>query len=250
MMPGDLIGFLFIGACMLGVIGLVALIFRKRKKVTLVVSALLLVSYGIYFFAFPSLQAAKHEKSYLVLTQYLAQQYPDQQFTIVPEHYEVGVAPGDFDVHDVRTPNRGVSLRVIENNEVVQIATWTKPVDRQEDLWQELLLYYKETYQLGQPIDHIKKLAYYNEGSFTVFGLKVDGNMAIAVYDYFDGGYQLEAIEEFAHEEVVHLVHNDQLLVLVTDKNTASNVTITLANGEKRVFDVTPKQAQILVENL
>lgn len=248
MMPADLIGFMFLGVCMLIVIGIMALVFRKRKKVTLIISSLLIISYSIYFFAFPSIQANKHEKSYAVLTEYLAQQYPDQQFTIVPEHYEVGVAPGDFDVHDVRTSNRGVSLRV-NGNEVVQIATWTKPVDRQEDLWQELLLYYKETYQLDQPMDYIKELAYYNEGSFTVFGLKVDGNAAIAVYDYFDGGYRLEAIEEFAHEEVVHLVHNDQLLVLVTDKNAAATVTIALEDGE-RSFDVTPKQAQILVEKL
>ena len=250
MMPGDLIGFLFIGACMLVVIVIVALIFRKRKKVTLIISTLLIIGYSIYFFAFPSIQASKHQKSYAVISEYLQQHYPKQQFTVVPEEYELGIAAGDFYINDVRTPNRGVMMRVKENKVVVQIATWSNPVDRQEDVWQELLLFYKETYKLDQPIDNIQKLAYYEDGQFTVFGLKVDENLAIAVFDYFEGGFSLEGIEEFAYDEAVHMIHNDQLLVFVTNDNTASTVEIMLENGEQRSFDVTPKQAQILVEDL
>lgn len=249
MMPGDLIGFLFIGACMLVVIVIVALVFRKRKKIALIISVLLLIGYGIYFFAFPSIQASKHQKSYVVLSDYLQKQYPTQQFDVIPEEYEVGIAAGDFYINDVRTPNRGVSLRV-NNNEVVQIATWSNPVEKQEDVWQDLLLHYKEIYQLGQPIDQIQKLAYYEDGRFTVFGLKVDENLAIAVYDYFEGGYGLERIEEFSKGDVVHLIHNDQLLVFVTSENAAATIEIPLENGEKRLLDVTPNEAQLLVEDL
>lgn len=187
MMLGDLIGFLFIGACMLVVIVIVALIFRRRKKVTIVISALLILSYSIYFLAFPSIQASKHQKSYTVLRDYLQQQYPTQQFNVIPEEYELGIAPGDFYINDMRTPNRGVIMRVKDYKEVVQQATWSNPVEQQEDVWQELLLHYKETYQLGQPIDQIQKLAYYEDGRFTVFGLKVDEKLAIAVFDYFEG---------------------------------------------------------------
>lgn len=250
MMPGDLIGFLFIGACMLVVIVIVALIFRKRKKVTLVISTLLIISYSIYFFAFPSIQQYKHKKSYAELSEYLQQQYPTQQFTVVPEEYELGIAAGDFYINDVRTPNRGVTMRVKDNKQVVQIATWSNPVEKQQDVWQELLLHYNEIYQLGQSIDKIQKLAYYEDGRFTVFGLKVDEKLAIAVFDYFEGGYSLELMEEFAYADVVHLSHNDQLLVFVTDDNTASTLEIMLENGEQRSLDVMPKQAQILVEDL
>ena len=250
MRPGDLIGFLFIGACMLVVIVIVALIFRKRKKVTFVISTALLLGYAIYFFAFPSIQASKHQKSYVVLSDYLQQQYPTQTFDVIPEEYELGIAAGDFYINDVRTPNRGVMMRVKDNKQVVQIATWSNTVEQQEDVWQELLLHYKETYQLGQPIDQIQKLAYYEDGRFTVFGLKVDENLAIAVYDYFEGGYGLERIEEFSKADVVHLIHNDQLLVFVTSENAAATIEIPLENGEKRLLDVTPNEAQLLVEDL
>ena len=205
MMPGDLIGYLFFGVCLFLTIVILFFALRKHRKVFFILSSILAVSYMSYYFAYPSIQSYKHEKSYEVMKSYLAQMYPNQQFTIRPTVYEAGIQPNEFYVHDDRTPNLGVVLRVKKENEVVQIATWSNSHNwRQEDIWQELILHYKETYELDQPIHFIQKLAQFIDGPLTIFGLKIGDKLAIAVYNYEQAGFSLNYIEEFEQQQIVN----------------------------------------------
>lgn len=229
MMPGDLIGYLFFGGCLILISAILFFILKKHRRVALIMSSILAIGYISIYFAYPSIQSNKHEKSYAVMKNYLAQMYPSQQFTISPTVYEAGVQPNEFYIHDVRTPNYGVVMRVKKKNEVVQISTWSNSQNlRQEDIWQELILHYKETYELDQPIDQIQKLAQFIDGPLTIFGLKIGDKLAIAVFNYEQAGYSLNYVEEFEQKDIVHGYYEN--LHIIFDTSNEQEPTISVEN--------------------
>ena len=139
MRPGELIIFLLVGAALLVVILISWIIFRKRKKWAIVLSAVLVVGYVGYYLYFPTLKVNTHAKRYEQVIHYLAENYPNQEFTVTPEHFEEGYWVGRFEVNDLNTPTIGVTLRVDKKGQVTQIGHWSnRGFPSQEELWQEL----------------------------------------------------------------------------------------------------------------
>ena len=128
MSPSENIYFFLIGVTIVAAIMIIWLIFRKRKKVALVFTSVMVIGFVSYYAYYPTLKVNKHAKRYEQVVHYLTEKYPDRIFSISPKKYERGYTVGDFKVNDIETPNIGVTLRVDKEGRVAQTSWWSVPV--------------------------------------------------------------------------------------------------------------------------
>jgi hypothetical protein len=114
MSPSEYIYFFLIGFTVLAVIMFIWLIFRKQKKWAIALTSVLVISYAGYYIHYPTLKVSMHAERYEQVMDYLAVNYPDKEYTILPKHYEEGYTVGNFQVNDIETPTSGVTFRVNE----------------------------------------------------------------------------------------------------------------------------------------
>ncbi|WP_438311708.1 hypothetical protein [Sporosarcina sp. FA9] len=204
MNPGELISFFNIGFA--GVIAIIILwfIFRKRRKLVIALTSMLVLGYIGYFLYYPTLKINTHTKGYGIVIEYLDMNYPDKEFTISPQHYEAGYTVGDFQVNDIETPTIGVTLRVDKEKKVMQIGTWSNlEYPTQQELWREIESIYGEANTLDKDIAEISKKDEWFDGELTAFALTIDDLPAIALFNYSKAGYSLLELREEDFEDYV-----------------------------------------------
>ena len=185
MNPSESISFLLFGLLGLVIIAVTWFVFRKRKKWAIAVTALLVIGYIGYYAYYPTLKMNTHAAKYDQITEYLESNYPNRQFTVRPEHYGDGHTVGTFDINDKETPEMGVTLIVDDEGEARQIGNWTDGgYPDQKNLWEELEFHYGKDYTLDREDGEITRKDEWINGELTVFALTIDGNPAIAVYEY------------------------------------------------------------------
>lgn len=96
MSPGELIYFLAIGFVVIAASIVLWFIFRKRKKLAIMLASILVIGYIGYLLYYPTLKTNTHTEAYETVGEYLGKSYPDKEFTITPKHYEEGFTVGDF----------------------------------------------------------------------------------------------------------------------------------------------------------
>ena len=253
MRPGELIIFLLAGAALLAVILISWVIFRKRKKWAIVLTAVLVVGYTGFYLYFPTLKVNMHAKRYEQVIQYLAENYPNQEFTIIPEHFEEGYRVGQFRVNDRKTPMVGVTLRVDKKGQVTQGGTWggvwtNREYPSQRELWQELEYTFRDDYTLDMEIAEVTKQDEWIDGSLTVFALTIDNMPTIAIFTYSSGGYGLLDIQQGAHEGFVFIEHDGNVFIYIDERYQEETITIHLENREDYTLKTEQNKGRLIVE--
>ena len=201
MSPGENIYFFLIGVPVVAAIMLIWFIFRKRKRLAIVFTSVLVIGYIGYYAYYPTLNMNKHAKGYGQVVHYLTEKYPGRMFTISPEHYEPGYKVADFNVNDSETPMIGVTLRSDKEGQVTQTSYRSNfDYPTQQELWREIKFIYGEPYTLDKDIADISKEDEWMDGELTAFALTINDMPAIALYNYSKAGYGLLELKQEKHE--------------------------------------------------
>lgn len=244
----ETITFLFIGLAVLLAVGIVWFLFRKRKKWAIGLTSLLVAGYIGYYVYYPYLQVSVHAEKYEQVSEYLETNYPDREFTIIPEHYEVGYTVGHFDINDIKTPDIGVGLYVDKNGLIEQTGYWTDGAfPTQGELWRELEFTYGESYTLDKDDIEITKQDEWIEGELTVFALAIDNMPAIAVYEYSTGGYGSLDLQVAENDLVVFAEMEKYTFVYIDERHKGETAVIVLKNGETISVDVSEHKGKLFV---
>lgn len=226
-------------------------IFNKRKKWALGLIILFFIAYISFYFYFPTLKVKQHEKRYEVLVNYLADNYPDQQFHIEPKHYESGYQVGTFTIYDFKTPNIGVTLRVDCNDHVEQISSWTNDdYPSQQSLWQEVEFLYFKDYALEQEVATVINHDMFIDDELTVFALTINEKPAIAIFLYSQLSYELIELKLAENESFVSTQYDDYLFVFVNDRFQDEEITVPVLNGEAHTIFIDKRHNTLIVEPL
>jgi len=250
MSPGELIYFLLFGVALLAVILLIWLVFRKMKKLVILLTSMLVIGYAGYYAYFPTLKVITHAKRYEQLLDYLEREYPNKEFTIEPEKYEEGYTVGQFAVNDRLTPKIGTTLRVNKEGQVTQIGTWSKQeYPQRQDLWREIEFIYGEPYTLDKEKIEITKQDEWIEGKLTAFALTIDDTPSIALFTYSDGGYGLLDLQQGEREGFVFIEEEGYVFIYIDKSYEGEMVTFQLKNGEEYSLDTDRNKGKLIVEN-
>lgn len=234
MTPAELIYFCLIAFILLIVILLLAYIFRKRKKIILAIIIPLIIGYISFIAYYPSLKIKTHAERFIQLESYLNEAYPDQQFSVTPEHFEPGYTVGQFSVHKKETPQIGIELKVDKHGKVTQVSTWTKDeYPTRENLWKVLEFQLLEAYTLDKNIPIITKIDFWFNGELTVFALKIDGSPAIAVFTYSTAGYSFQHFVEGKPGDIISIETEDFVFAYMDEKYKDEAATIITKSGDQ-----------------
>lgn len=252
MSPGEYIYFFVIAFIIFLVISFIWFLFRKRRKLVIILSSVLVIGYIGYYLYFPTIKKNTHAERYEQISDYLDEAYPDQNFNISPEHYEAGFNVGEFNVYDIKSPTMGVRYRVNDTGEVRQVSTWsTNNYPMQEELWEEIAFFYGETYTLGKEIAEINKIDEWIEGELTAFALIIDNNPAIAIFNYADDvSYSLLDLQVGDSKGYVSIERDGNLFVYIDENYQGEKVTILLKNGEEYALNTSENKGRLIVEKL
>lgn len=224
-------------------------IFRKRRKLAITLTSLLVLGYIGGFLFYPTLKMNMHTKGYEIVIEFLEKNYPDKKFTVSPQHYEAGYTVGNFHVNDIETPKIGVTLFVGNENQVTQIGTWSNhEYPTQEELWREIEITYGETYTLDKKsIDIIKKDEWI-DGEQTAFALTIDDLPAIAIFNYSKAGYVLLELQEGEREGYVIIEKDGYVFIYADERYQGKTVSANLVKSKKFTFNVDQQKGKLIVE--
>ena len=249
MSPGEYIYFYLIGITVLAVIIFIWLIFRKRKKWAIALTSVLVIGYAGYYVYYPTLKVNTHAERYEQVIDYLAENYPDKEYNILPKHYEEGYTVGKFDVNDVETPSMGVTFRVDEEGQVTQTGTWSKrEYPKQQELWREIEFTYGETYTLDKEVVEVTKQDEWIDGELTAFALTIDNMPTIALFNYSRGGYGLLELRQGEREGFVSIEEDGYVFIYVDEQYQGEMVTLHLKNGEQYTLNIHQNKGRLIVE--
>ncbi|HSI67443.1 MAG TPA: hypothetical protein VK947_08515 [Planococcus sp. (in: firmicutes)] len=242
------ITFMFYGILLLFFIAIAWFVFRKRKKWAVGVTAVLLIGYIGYYAYYPVSQANEHAEKYEQVTEYLASNYPDRQFTVIPKRYEVGYSVGTFEINERDTPHMGVTLHVDDEGGVQQLSNWTNvEFPQQQDLWRELDFHYGGNYTLDRESVEITKQDEWIEGELTVFALDIDGKPAIAIYEYLQAGYAMLDLQESENEAFVFAETEGRVFVYIDENYKEDTVEVVLQDGTMFSVDTADRKGQLFL---
>lgn len=251
MKPGESIFFFMIGFLLLLIIVLIGFLLRKRRKVFIGFTVIVLISFISFYFYYPTLKKNTHAKRYEQIVEYLKDEYPNRKFSVIPEVYEEGYSVGQFDVNDVSSPNIGVTLRVNNGGQVVHTGSWSKYEDlAQDELYRSLEADYYLSYNLDQQIKDISKVDEIIEGSLTIFALDIDGNPALALYDYTKAGYSLLSFVEGEKGHFISRENKDVLYIHVDKDFQEDYILVPIEGGEKLRVDVQGRKGRLIAKSL
>lgn len=244
----ELIIYSLFGVLLLVIIAITWFVLRKRKKWTLVITAVLLIGYVGYYAYYPILKTSQHAEKYEKITEYLASNYPEREFTVEPDHFEAGVDVGTFNVNDKDTPDMGVTLHVDDEGQVLQISNWiSSDFPQQGDLWRELEFYYGGNYTLDSENSEITKQDEWIDGELTVFALNIDGRPAIAVYEYSAAGYGMLDFKEAESQTYAAAEAEGRMFVYISEQFGGESVEINMADGTTIEVDAANNKGELFV---
>lgn len=251
MHPRENIYFILIGVILLVVIILIWLIFRSRKKWAIAFSSMLVIGFVGYYLSFPTIKVNTHAERYEQVNDYLAENYPNKKFTILPKYYEEGYTVGQFDVNKMETPTIGVTLRVDKKGEVTQVGTWSnKEYPTQQELWQEIEFMYGETYTLDKEIAEITKQDEWMEGELTAFALSIDDMPAIALFHYSSKSFGLLELRQGERGGFISIEEEGYVFIYIDKSYQGEIVTIDLKNGEEYKLNVDQHKGKLIVKKI
>lgn len=245
MRPAESINFAIAGVLVLLFVIVTWFIFKKKKRIAISISVLLVTGFAAVYFYFPVYKAHEHADRFDVMMTYLGENYPGETFNVRREVYEPGVIVGEFDIAYTDTPEIGVTMQVERDGQVFQRSTWTDDsTPGQEELWRELPFFYGDEYTLGKQLPELKKVDQYIDGKLTVFALDINDHPAIAVYEYDRKGYGLLALEEGQEDEFVQIETGGKLFIYA-DKDIEEN-EIDLLNSHEP-FIISDQKGKLII---
>ena len=249
MRPGEMISFMLLGIVVFIVILLIFVILRKRKKLAIALIIPLMLGYVAYYISFPNSQENTHTKRYQQLEDYLGITYPEKHFVVSPQQFESGVNVGEFQVHQLDTPEIGVTLRVQKDGSVSQLATWTNSTyPTQQELWRELQINFLGDYTLDKEIPEIKKMDTWIDGELTVFALTIDDKPSIAIFTYSNEGYELIEVKEGKQGEIVTAEYEHYLFIYIDEHYVEDTATIHSKSGDTYTVNVIEQKEQLVIK--
>lgn len=250
MNPADNIYFLFIGSIVFAVCLLVLFLFRKRFKLGLIISGLLIMGVFVYYLAFPTIKTMKHTERYDLLLTYLNTTYPNGEFEIYPkpEEFNTGYPVGDFRVNRTELPSIGVGYYVAKDGSVNERSTWSKAdYPSQENLWKTLEETLTTGTGLNKTIPDIVKRDSWIDGKLSVFAVSVDDYPAIALYNYSPAGYGTIDYESGKAGETVVAEYDGKLFVFIDERSNEDSVTVTNVAGTRFELNVAEHKGKLVV---
>ncbi|WP_301108332.1 hypothetical protein [Sporosarcina sp.] len=249
MNPSELIYFFMIGIPVFTLAILLWFIFRRRKNIAVVLTAILLIGYISYILYYPTMKMHTHAERYEQVTDYLTKNYPERKFTILPEYYEQGYSVGQFDVSDTKTPAIGVTLRVDKKGQVTQTSSWSNlDYPTQQELWREIEYFYGEPYTLDKKLSNITKVDEWIDGELTAFALTIDETPAIALFTYSKEGYGLVDLQQGEREGFVVVESDGYVFVFTDEKYGGKSITKNLDKGKEFTLNIDQQKGRLIVE--
>lgn len=237
------------GSILLMIIAASWLIFRRKKKIALIITAVIAISYIGYYMYYPTGQKNMHAKRYDQLTAYLAETYPGDAFTVRPKQYEKGIQAGEFTVNRKETPEIGVTLHVDKAGTVKQTNYFTAGgILPQDELWKDLILYGNEWYTLDTELPEVVKKDSWTDGGLTVFAVTIGGKPVIALYTYSKEASGLLKAEEGEENGAAAVEYDGRLFVYADEAYEGSTVTVKLSSGFEKAVSVADRKGQLITE--
>jgi len=249
MSPSENIYFFLIGIPVVVAIIFIWLIFRKRKKIAIVFSSMLVIVYVGYYTYYPTLKENQHAMRYEQVDSYLTEKYPDGIFTISPKQYEEGHRVGDFYVNDIETPRIGATLHVDKEGLVAQTSWWSNSDNpTQREVWRTIEFSYGESYTLDKKIADITKEDEWINGELTAFALTINDIPAIALFNYSREGYGLVELKEEERDGFAIMEESGYIFIYVDERYQGETITVNLENGKEFSLNVQQQKGQLIVE--
>ena len=246
--PSELIYFIVIGVAVVIVTTILWFILRKKRRVAIGLTSMLVLGFIGYVLYFPTLKMNKHSEAYEIVGNYLDKNYPNRVFTVVPEHYEAGYTVGNFDVSDIETPTIGVTLRV-DKDEVKEIGTWSNlEYPTQQELWRIIQSYYESPYSLNKDPAEITKIDEWIDGELTAFALTINDMPAIAIFNYSKVGYGLLEFQEGEPKGYIIIEKEGYVFIYADERYQGKTVPANLVNSNKSTFNVDQQKGRLIVE--
>lgn len=218
---------------------------RNHKKWALLVIAVVAVSYISWYIYYPTYREGTHAARYEQLLSYLEETYPNEQFIIEPEVYEPGYQVGEFSVRRADTERAGVTMRVGKGGNVAQTSYWTNDgYPTQETLWQTIAT--TAPYSLDHQLPHVEKKDSWVDGEWTVFAVTIDGQPALAFYQYEQGGYSSYPIVMAARGEIAQTEWQDRFFVYMDEAYAEEMVTLDW-RGERVELNAAEHRGKLVV---
>lgn len=250
MKPVENIYFILAALVLIFVIVLVFLAFRKRRGPALIIASILVLAYVSFYIYYPYFKKNIHADRYEKLTEYLAVEYPDREFMIVPEKYEEGIFVGHFMVNEESSPELGVELKVDRKGRVHQTSSWSNYDNlSQEEVYRSLVGNYFLNYSLEDEIPEVKKIDQFIDGSLTAFAVTINENPFLAIFNYTEDAYSLEAFKEGEAGNYTSLEHENYIFVYAEESFPEDQVSISLEGGDQLELDLVGKKGSLLIEN-
>ena len=249
MSPSENIYFILIGVPVVAAIMFIWFICRKRKRLAIVFTSVLVIGYIGYYAYYPTLKMNKHAKGYEQVVHYLTEKYPDRMFTISPKHYEPGYKVANFNVNDSKTPMIGVTLRADKEGQVTQTSYWSNlDYPPQQELWREIEFSYGEPYTLDKEIADVTKEDEWIDGELTAFALTMNDKPAIALYNYSKAGYGLLELQQEEHEGFVVIENSGYVFIYVDESYPGETVTINVKDDKEYTLNVNQQKGRLIIK--
>ncbi|MCM3387078.1 hypothetical protein M3649_02900 [Ureibacillus chungkukjangi] len=192
--PAELIGMLFSGAILIIVLVIIWFIFRKKKKIALTVTIISVLAFILFFSFRPSYVKIQHAKRYIILVDYLQENYPKYEFEITPKILEEGYQPYEYRVVANGYKYRNEYYKV-DSNHTVTFTSYSTMDKANKDEIDQLLF---NSVVIEAPFEYLEKevkveeIANYEEDTFLVRLVLIEGNFILANYLINDGQYFLQ----------------------------------------------------------
>jgi len=241
--------FSLIGVFAAVLILLMLLIFRRTKKIGIVLFAVIIFGYGGYYVYFQTHKESQHENRYEQIDLYLKEQYLDRTFTIRLNHYEKGQVVGEFYVNDIETPEIGVTLYIDKEGIITQTSWWSKDENlTQQEIWRTIKLQHIDAYTLDSEIPTITKEDEWINDEITAFALTINDLPAIALFNYSQTDYGLIAFKESAQEGLITIEEKDYIFIYADEQYPEKTVKFDLENGTEFSLNIEQHKGRLIVE--
>ena len=222
MEPAEIIGMIFFGAILIIVLAIIWFIFRNKKEIALTVTIISVLAFILFFSLRPLYVKHEHEKRYIILVDYLQENYPKYEFEITPKKLEAGYQPYEYRVIADGYKYRNEYYRVNKDGIVTFTSYSTSDRGNKDEidqlLWSSVVN--EEPFDYLEKEVEIEEISYYEEDTFIVRLVLIEGNLILANYLIIDGQYFLHQWylpdENNFIEMEVSPSHNENYYVMAT----------------------------------
>ncbi|KXH81837.1 hypothetical protein [Sporosarcina sp. HYO08] len=221
MSPIELLVMMIFGSILILILTIMWFIFRKKKKIAFTVTVISVLAFVLFFALRPYYIKHQHAERYVIVADYLHEQYPEYSFEISPKVLKKGDYPYQYRVEANGYKFRNEIFRVDQDGSVRFTSFTTLDLGNENELDELLVVWsYEQPFEYLERHVELEEIARHEENAFLVRLMRVDGEVMLYNYLKYDGKYffaQANRLDEHHTIEMnVSPRHDENYYVLAT----------------------------------